>query len=220
MTAEQLINYMIPPLKKNDEVSRALHWMEEFRVKELPVVHEGKLLGFVNEDILFDNDHLSADIGELPLLSLTCQVAPWQHYYDLLKVLKDHKMGMIAVVDDDLFRGVVIIEDILNEFAQTAMVNTPGAIITIQASLKDYSLSEISRIVEMNDSTIVGVNIKPTANDPSQIDIVIRINNQDVNQISSGLVNHGYLVTSSFNSEDKSFDEKERYNMLMKFLES
>lgn len=218
MTADQLINYMIPPLKPADDITRAKQWMDEFRVKELPVVEGSVLLGFISEDLLYDTEIITGEVGAYPLKSVTCQVVPWRHFYDLLKVMKDHAMGMIAVVDNDNFMGVVILEDILNEFANTAIINTEGAIISLQCSLNNYSLAEISKIVEMNGSIVMGSNIRPSDEDPSLIDVVIRLNHLDVNQISSGLAKSGYIVTSSFNTEDKSFDEQERFGLLMKYL--
>jgi len=219
MKAKDLINYMIPPLKKEDEITRAKQWMDEFRVKELPVIDSGKLIGFISEEMLYDSEIMYAEVGAYPLVSSTCRVVAWTHYYDILKILKEHKMGMIAVVEEDFFLGVVVIEDILNEFAQTAIVNTEGAIVTLKSTLNNYSLNEISKIVEINESMIVGVNLKPNIEDPSLVDIELRINSLDVNQISNMLSKNGYTVTSSFNTEDKSFDEKERLDLLMKFIE-
>lgn len=220
MTAEQLINYMVPPLKPSDDITRAKQWMDEFRVKELPVVSENKLLGFVSEELLYDSEIMHPEVGSYPMMGHTCIIKPSAHYYDILKVQNEHNMDLVAVVDkNDEFKGVVLIADMLNEFAKTAIVNSEGAIITLQTSLNDYSLSEISRIVEMNGSTVLGANVKPDIDDHSLLEIVLRINHQDVNQISTGLSKSGYKVTSSFNTEDKTFDEKDRYGLLMKFLD-
>ncbi|SNS50662.1 CBS domain-containing protein [Ekhidna lutea] len=219
MIAEQLINYMVPPLKPNDDIARAKQWMDEFRVKELPVVNGSQLLGFVSEELLYDEEIMHPEVGAYPLMGQTCIVPSNSHYYDILKVQNEHRMDMVAVIKDQQFKGVVLISDILREFAKTAIVNAEGAIVTLQTSLNDYSLSEISRVVEMNGSTILGANIKPDLDDPALIEIVLRINHQDVNQIATGLSKSGYKVTSSFNTEDNSFDEKDRYGMLMKFLD-
>lgn len=220
MTAHQLINYMVPPLKQGDDIARAKQWMDEFRVKELPVVNDNKLLGFVSEELLYDSEIMHPEVGAYPMMGQTCIVSPTSHYYDILKVQYDHEMDMVAVIDDlGDFKGVVLMSDILKEFAKTAIVNSSGAIVTLKTSLNDYSLSEISRIVEMNGSTVLGANIKPDAEDPSLIEIVLRINHQDVNQIATGLSKSGYKVTSSFNTEDNSFDEKDRFGLLMKFLD-
>lgn len=219
MTAEQLINYMIPPLKPEDDIARAKQWMDEFRVKELPVIENGKLLGFITEELLYDSDQMYPQVGSYQLVGQESIVNPWSHYYDILKVQNDNQMDIVAVVDNDEFKGVVIGSDVMSEFGKTAIVNSVGAIITLQTSLNDYSLSEISRIVEMNGSTVLGANVKPNTDDPSLIEIVLRINHQDINQIATGLAKSGYSVISSFNTEDNSFDENERYGLLMKFLE-
>lgn len=219
MVAEQLINYMVPPLKKEDDITRAKQWMDEFHVKQLPVVENNKLLGFISEDLLYDSEIMYATVGEYPLIGSNCLVALSQHYYDVLKVQSQNGMDMVAVLDlEENFKGVVLVSDVLKEFADTAIVNSEGAIISLKSSLNDYSLSEISRIVEMNESIILGANVKPDKSDPSLIEVVLRINNQDVNQIASGLSKSGYTVTSSFNTNDKSFDEKDRYGLLMKYL--
>ncbi|MFK7953970.1 MAG: CBS domain-containing protein [Ekhidna sp.] len=219
MTAEQLINYMVPPLKPSDDIARAKQWMDEFRVKELPVVDDGNLLGFVSEELLYDSDKIFSEVGQYPLMGQDSSVDPWKHYYDILKVLQEHQMDLVAVVENEKFKGVVLGSDVMNEFGKTAIVNSVGAIITLQTSLNDYSLSEVSRVVEMNGSTVLGANVKPNQDDPSLIEIVLRINHQDVNQISTGLSNTGYKVVSSFNTEDNSFDEDDRFGLLMKYLE-
>ncbi len=220
MTADQLINYMIPPLKKNDDITRAKQWMDEFRVKELPVIDNDRLLGFITEDLLFDSEIMDPEVSKYPLIGQSCFVRTTNHYYDILRVQSNHQMKMVAVLNPDgLFKGVVLTDDIVQEFAKTAIINSSGAIIILKSSLNDYSLSEISRLVEMNGSTILGANVKPDQDDPSLIEIVLRINHQDVNQVASGLTKSGYQVISSFNTEDNSFDEKDRYGLLMKFLD-
>ncbi|MEM6828879.1 MAG: CBS domain-containing protein [Bacteroidota bacterium] len=209
---------MVPPLNPTDDVTRAKQWMDEFRLKELPVIDDKQLLGFISEELLYDTEVMHPEVGKYPLIGQQCVVAPWKHYYDILKIQRDNSMDVVAVLDNKEFKGVVLKDDILREFANTAIVNSEGAIIIVQTSLNDYSLAEISRIVEMNGSTILGANIKPNAEDPSQIEIVLRINHQDVNQISSSLNNIGYQVISSFNTEDNSYDEDERFGLLMKYL--
>ena len=209
MIAEQLINYMVPPLKPSDNIARAKQWMDEFRIKELPVVEGHKLLGFISEDLLYDEETMHAKVGSYPLRGKKCVVPPSKHYYDILRIQNDNNMDIAAVLKNEEFKRVVL---------KSAIVNSEGAIIVLQTSLNDYSLSEIARIVEMNGSTILGANIKPNSDDPSLIEIVLRINHQDVNQISNGLTQSGYQVISSFNTEDNSFDEEDRFGLLMKYL--
>jgi CBS domain-containing protein len=64
MIAQELINYLIPPLKPTDDGHKAMVWMEEFRCKHLPVVDKGRLLGFLSEDVA-------------RRMSATCPWWPW-----------------------------------------------------------------------------------------------------------------------------------------------
>ena len=51
---------------------------------------------------------------------------------------------------------------------KTAIVNSVGAIVILQSSIGNYSLSEIARIVEMNGSTVLGANVRPKNDDHSK----------------------------------------------------
>ena len=86
MTANQLINYMIPPLKPEDDIARAKQWMDEFRVNELPIVKDNKLLGFVSEELLYDSEIMHPKVGDYPMVGQSCIIKPSSHYYDILKV--------------------------------------------------------------------------------------------------------------------------------------
>ena len=219
MIADTLINYMVPPLKVKDDIARAKQWMDEFRLKELPVVENGDLLGFITEDMLYDDEILHPFVGEYPLISQECFVGSQRHYFDILRLHGIYNMDVVAVVDEK-FKGVVLIQDILKELSKTAMINSEGAIITIETTLRDYSLLEISRIIEMNEGSILGLNMRGNEEESEKIEVVIRLNAQVITEITHGLQSSGYKVLSTFNTADKSFDEDERYHFLMKYLES
>ena len=54
MLAIDLNSVMIPQLKLQDTVSKALHLLKEHGVSHLPVVSEEKYLGMIGEDELLD----------------------------------------------------------------------------------------------------------------------------------------------------------------------
>ena len=57
MIASELITYDIPPLKLSETGEKALGWMEEFKVTDIPIVDKGKYLGLIQEaEILDRND--------------------------------------------------------------------------------------------------------------------------------------------------------------------
>ena len=99
--AEDLINQMIPPLKATDDAHKAIVWMEEFRCNHMPVVENGKLLGFVSEEIIMETNDIEKKLRDFDLIGQSCYVHMSSHFYGILKVAADNKLQMVCVLDDE-----------------------------------------------------------------------------------------------------------------------
>ena len=67
MQAYEFINNLIPPLKLTDQAKMALAWMEEIRTDLLPVADKGKFLGFLSDEIIFDQNNPDMQLEKNPL---------------------------------------------------------------------------------------------------------------------------------------------------------
>ncbi len=219
MIAKELINYMITPLKPEDDVAKAQQWMDELRVSELPVVSDNKFLGFINEQLLFDDALPYSQIGDYPLVGAKCFVMEANHYFEVLRVSNEQDFKTIAILDDQNdFRGVISTQDIVGAFARNSSVTTPGAILGLRLKINDYSLSEISRIVEINQAKILSSYIGPHATEPEDLLLTIKLNTEDVTYIKVSLEQNGFVVEEMFSSRDTTNQELERIDILMKYL--
>jgi hypothetical protein len=63
MIAIELVNQIIPPLKSTDTVKKAIQWMEEFRVSQLPLIAQNEYKGLILESVLYDCNDENADIN-------------------------------------------------------------------------------------------------------------------------------------------------------------
>ncbi len=220
MIAEELINHMIPPLKVTDDAHKAIVWMEEFRCKQLPVVDEGELLGFVSEEIILESNDIEKLLSGFQLEGKTCAVALDAHFYDILKVAGDHKLSMVAVLDEERnYQGVITVQDVMASFAQTAAVQMPGGILVLSMNLVDYSLTEISRYVEENSAKIISSNIVEDPLDKGRIKLTLKINQTDLSRIVATLERFGYRVIGRYQETLKEDgNDKARLEMLMRYL--
>lgn len=219
MTAKDLINYMIPPLKPGDEISTAKQWMDELRLSELPVVENGQFLGLMDEEMLLNDALQYHYVGDYPLVGQNCIVKAGEHYYEVLKTSEREGFRIVGVMDQlHQYIGVVSIADVVEAFAKNSSVSTPGAILGLRMKFIDYSLAEISRLIESNDAKILSSYLSPHSEDPSDLNLTIKINKEDVTHIKASLERFGFHVESSFNAKDNSFDERERFDSLMKYL--
>jgi acetoin utilization protein AcuB len=220
MIAEDLINHMIPPLKGSDDAHKAIVWMEEFRCNYLPVVENSRLLGFISEEIILETNDIEKHVKDFNLVGLSCYVHLDTHFYDILKVATDNKLQMVAVLNDDQqYNGVITVQDTLTSFAQTAAVQMPGAIIVLCMNYIDYSLAEISRLIEENHAKILSSIIKEDPLDAGKIRLTLKINQSDMSRIVATLERFGYKVIGRYQETKPVENERERIDMLLRYLD-
>ena len=220
MIAEDLINHMLPPLKGTDDAHKAIVWMEEFRCAYMPVVEDEKLLGFISEEIILESNDIEKSVKDFDLVGQNCYVHLDTHFYDILKIAANNKLQMVAVLNQDqTYCGVITVQDTLTSFAQTAAVQLPGGILVLSMNHADYSLTEISRLIEENRAKILSSIVKEDPLDPVKIRLTLKINQLDLSRIVATLERFNYKVIGRYHETKPMGDEKERIDMLLRYLD-
>jgi Mg/Co/Ni transporter MgtE len=211
---------MIPPLKATDDAHKAIVWLEEFRCQYMPVVDDSKLLGFISEDIILETNDIDKEVSQFNLVGKNCYVQLDTHFYDILKIAADNKLQMVGVLNEEQnYAGVITVQDTLSSFAQTAAVQLPGGILVLSMNYVDYSLSEISRLIEENHAKILSSIIKEDPLDPGKIRLTVKLNQQDMSRIVATLERFGYRVIGRYQETKPIENEKERIDMLLRYLD-
>ena len=220
MIAEDLINHMIPPLKGTDDAHKAIVWMEEFRCNYMPVVSDNKLLGFISEGIILETNEIDKTVKDFNLVGINCYVHLDTHFYDILKVAAENKLQLVAVLNDDQsYCGVITVQDTLTSFAQTAAVQMPGGILVLAMNHADYSLSEISRLIEENHAKILSSIVKEDPLDPMKLRLTLKINQVDLSRIVATLERFSYKVIGRYQETKPVAGERDRIDMLLRYLD-
>ena len=194
--------------------------MEEFRCNYMPVVDDGKLMGFLSEEIILEANDIEKRVKDFDLAGVNCYVYLDTHFYDILKVATDNKLPMVAVLnEDESYCGVITVQDTLTSFAQTAAVQLPGGILVLSMNHIDYSLAEISRLIEENHAKILSSILKEDPLDNGKIRLTLKINQLDLSRIVATLERFGYRVIGRYQESRPVGDEKERIDMLLRYLD-
>lgn len=220
MIAEELINHMIPPLKPTDSINKGLNWMEELRVNQLPVVDNGDYVGLIGEDIIYKYNNHDALIKDLQLIGQNVYVSYDQHFYDVLKLADRHGIEVIPVLgEENNFLGVVTMNDTLSAFAKSTAMKEAGGIFVLWMDQRDYSLTEISRLVESNNAKILSTYIAEDNQDPSKINVTIKVDKTDLTRIVATFERFGYRIVAKFQTAENQEIDKERLDILFKYLD-
>lgn len=220
MIALEIINQMIPPLKTSDTAGKAYKWMEELRTNQLPVLEEGMYKGFITENIILEENNLDKRIGDFELEGAGCFVHFHQHIYDVMKVAADNEAQIVAVLDEEnQYQGVINVEDTIAAFAQTAAVQSPGGVIVISMLQIDYSLAEISRLIEAEGAKILSSWISDDLLDGAKVKLTLKINKADLSHIIATLERFEYKIISRFHETNESASDQEKMDVFMKYLD-
>lgn len=218
MLAKDLISDVIPALRTSDTGMQTLNWMEAFRVSHLPIVNNKVFLGLVSDSDIYDAKilrNLWAITGSL----IKPYVYGHQHIYDVIEIASRLKLSLIPVLDSDgNYLGAITSHNLLHHFSDLIAAHTPGGILQIEVGVRDYSLSEIARIVEDCDSKILSLYLTQSP-DGRQLYITIKLNRTDMLPIVRSFERYGYKIRAEYGAE-LHIDETaiRNYESLMKYL--
>lgn len=221
MIANSLINPIIPTLKLSDTVSIALEWMNEFGVKQLAITHESLYKGIVSEAILLDIPDPSTLLGEIIIQHQDVYAYDDQHIYEILNIVHEFGLTIIPVLDHaDKFLGSIAVNDLADQLAIMLGVKEKGAVVVLKILERDYSLAEISRLIESHDIKILSSVY--SSSDPSfsinTPQITLKLNKTNITPLISTFERFGYEIIEAHANDPIDNVDQERLNMLMRYL--
>lgn len=217
MLNKELISATIPTLNPGDSVYQALELMAEFHVMQLAVVADNKYLGLVTEDDLMNMDE------KLTLQSIEnhfskAAVRTNTHFLEAVQVVNDNNLSVIPVVEpENVFAGVITATDLLKQLGKVTGASEPGGIIVLEMEQRNFSFSEISKLVETNDAQITQLNTYWDNNTGSFL-VTLKINKFEISDIIATFQRYEYQVKYYFGEEQYENELRNNYDHLMNYL--
>lgn len=215
MFAQQLLSNEVFPLKKSDTSEAALHFMQDWNVRNLPIIENGKLLGYVDENALTDDDKkIEAFLSSQEPIRLK----PDTHLFDILKIMHDNALSTIALVDnDENYIGCIVFDELMKLSFTNSGLSQTGGIIVLEMNARNYSLAEIARISEVNGLKILQSQIESLSDADNTILVSLKFNSFDLQYTLATFKRFNYKIYFSTYSEiDES--QENRINWLLKYI--
>ena len=114
--------------------------------------------------------------------------------------------------------GVITAVDLLKALGDFAGVNELGGIIVMEMERNQFAISEISRIVESNEATILHLNttVQPAT---GLITVTIHLNKKEIATIVAAFERYEYDVIYFFGDEKFENEIHSNYRHLMNYLD-
>jgi acetoin utilization protein AcuB len=217
MLTPQLIASHYPTVKLEDKVSLVLQLMDDYDVLHMPVTRDDKYVGLVSKDDLLDAE------DEVILAAIECHfikaaVKEEDHFLTAVKLCVDHNLTLIPIVTKENEVSAVLNNmDLLKAMARFTGTEEPGGIIVLEMEKRNFSFSDLGRLVETNDAYITQLNTF-VETDTNLILVTIKVNKFEISDIVATFQRYEFNVRYYFGEELYTNELKDNYDSLMHYL--
>jgi Mg/Co/Ni transporter MgtE len=199
-----------------DSIAAVQDFFSDLHFSHFPVLEDGVYIGSIAaEDIeTFDSDKKIVDYRFTLEGFFTKTDTMW---LDVLEVFAKNNTNLVPVLDENnSYVGYYEIEDIMKFFHETPFLQEPGGIIVVRKGVLDYSMSQITQIVESNNGKLLGLFISESSID--SVEITLKITLGAMNEIIQTFRRYNYEIISEHQEDNYINNLKERSDYLDKYL--
>ena len=217
MIAGKLISKTIVPLRTSDTGHEALAIMNDFYIRHLPIVNNKQLLGLISEDDILNNI-VEEPVGSYHLSINKPYVKESDHVFEVMRLIGEYQLSVIPVIDaENNYIGLITQDKIIQYFAKSASFTETGSIIVLEMGRQDYSLTEITRLVESENAVVLS-SFVTTNPDSTRVEVSLKVNRQEIRDILATFERFNYTIKGSYQETNYYDDLRERFDSLMSYL--
>jgi acetoin utilization protein AcuB len=192
---------------KETTVSAALEAMKINKIRQLPVVSGGKLIGLVTEKQLLavsPSPATSLDPFEMKffmdkikvsdvMVKFPLTVTPDTTIEEAALYLREHKVGSVPVVDGDNLVGIITVTDIFDAMTRLFGYGKPGMRILIESEDRVGLLTEVTQIIKDFDFPVKAIIYY--VKDDSMVKMKMRLDTDDAIPVVEAMKSRGLKVS-------------------------
>ncbi len=204
------------PIDCQESISTVMDFFADLNFTHFPITEEGVYIGSISaEDVdTFDRNKKIQDYKYALEVFFTRTNAIW---LEVMEVFAKNHTDLIPVLDDrNQYVGYYEIEDVMSFFQQTPFLKEEGRILKIKKGVLDYSMSQVTQIVESNNGKLLGLFISESNID--SVEITLKIASGAMNEIIQTFRRYNYEITSQHQEDSYVNNLKERSDYLDKYL--
>ncbi|MBF25827.1 MAG: hypothetical protein CMP49_04855 [Flavobacteriales bacterium] len=211
------INTEFKPCKLDDLAINTLAIMEEYKISEIPVVNDNnQFLGILKESIILDMENINESLHFIKKYLKNIFLFSNAHIFQGIQIFNSYALSLIPIIDDNhKYIGYIKPCDILNQMNLNNYNTQHINFITITLKNKDYSLTEISRLIEENNGKIISIITERKENKLNLNLLIFCIN---VTPIKQTLKRYNYDFQEFISTNLKTTNLDDRFESFIKYL--
>lgn len=216
-----ITNYLleeIKPLRLKDDVKKAQKVFKNYPITHFPVIEDSKLLGNFAEDDIQTIENKEEELVMYNHLLNSFFADEKATVLELLKIFADNDTNIIPILNDEKeYIGYLDLRDVLDVFSSSPFMIEEGETLIVEKLQNDFSMSEITQIVESNGGKLLGLYISEKSGELVQI--TVKVISDEINEIMQTFRRYDYKIVSMHENDIYLEDLKNRSDYLQKYLE-
>ncbi|MCX6184264.1 MAG: acetoin utilization protein acuB [Flavobacterium sp.] len=203
-------------IRLSEDLASVQDFFDEMGFSHFPVADDMQFVGSLNADdaSTFDAEKSVADYRYILEQFHAKTTMSW---FEVFEVATKNHATIVPVLDEqNQYIGYYELEDILLFFHDTPLIKEAGSLLVIQKGLQDYSLTQITQIVESNNGKLLGLFVSATSN--NHIEITLKLALGPLNEIIQTFRRYNYEIVSQHLEDQYITNLKERSDYLDKYL--
>jgi len=197
LSVRDIMSTQLVTVTRDEPARRAYDLMRDRRIRHLPVVAEGRLVGILSDrdlrPVLLAPGLAHATVGELMSEDLTT-ITPDTPVEDAASLLVVKKIGCLPVVEGDRLAGIVTETDLLAVLVELLGLLTQSTRLDVRVSGGPATYEQVVEIVRQHQGRILSVGAVPAA--AGETVFSLRLEPCDVRPLVQALTRAGFEVLS------------------------
>ena len=214
-------DYILKEIKAfslKDSVKKAQKVFKNYPITHFPVIENEKLLGSFAEDDIQTIENKESELVAYSHLMNSFFADEKATVLELLKIFADNDTNIIPVLNvDKNYIGYYDLGDVLDVFSTSPFMIEESETLIVEKLENDYSMSEITQIVESNGAKLLGIYISEKQN--NFVQVTLKIVSDEMNEMIQTFRRYDYKIVSAHENDIYLEDLKNRSEYLKKYLE-
>lgn len=218
MNINEYILKEIKALTPNSSIKQAQELCESLPISHIPIVDGSKLIGCFAEDDIQTIENENDVISNSTYLLQYFHANKNDSLLELITLFAENDCTIIPVLDKQQnYIGYYDLRDILDLFVNSPFMHQNSETLIVSSSKLDFSMSQVSQIVESNKAKLLGLYISRETAD--EVEITLKLSSDEINEIIQTFRRYDYTVITQHEDDFYLEELKDRANYLKKYLD-
>ncbi|MHB9074189.1 MAG: CBS and ACT domain-containing protein [Desulfobaccales bacterium] len=195
MLVSQIMSTKIVTISPDKQVGQALKLMQKHQIRHLPVMTKNHMAGWITSrdlrEVLLASMLEEIKVGDV-MVQAPLSVTPDTDVEEAARLIHEHKIGGMPVVEGDRLMGVITMQDLISAFITMLGLLKSSSRLDLLLDNLPEALDAASRLIKEAGGKVINVALGPLQGDKRPY--YFRLEKANLEPIVGTLKQQGYVV--------------------------